>query len=53
MIAEQIKALRHRDRLSQKELAKRLAVGQSTIAMWETGTNTARLHQSCKAGQSV
>lgn len=40
MIAEQIKALRHRDRLSQKELAKRLAVGQSTIAMWETGTNT-------------
>ena len=40
MIAEQLKALRHRDRLSQKELAKRLAVGQSTIAMWETGMNT-------------
>lgn len=40
MIAEQIKALRHRERLSQKELASQLAVGQSTVAMWENGTNT-------------
>ncbi len=39
MIAEQIKNARKRLKISQTELAKRLGVGQSTVAMWETGKN--------------
>ena len=39
MIAEQIKSARKRLGISQTELAKKLGVGQSTVAMWETGKN--------------
>lgn len=37
-----IKALRENAGLSQPALAKRLGVGQSTVAMWENGTNSPR-----------
>ena len=39
MIAEQIKSARRKLGISQTELAKKLGVGQSTVAMWETGKN--------------
>ena len=39
MIAEQIKSARRRLGISQTELAKKLGVRQSTVAMWETGKN--------------
>ncbi|MCL6558540.1 MAG: helix-turn-helix domain-containing protein [Firmicutes bacterium] len=35
-LAERIAALRKRKNLSQTEFAKRLGVGRSTVAMWET-----------------
>ena len=37
-----IKDLRERAGLTQGELAARLGVGQSTVAMWENGTNVPR-----------
>lgn len=37
-----LKILREQAGLSQMELAEKLNVGQSTIAMWENGTNAPR-----------
>ena len=39
MLGEKIKELRKRDHISQQKLASMLGVGQSTVAMWEKGTN--------------
>ncbi len=39
MIARQIKKEREKNGFSQAELARRLGVGQSTVAMWESGKN--------------
>lgn len=39
MLGEKIKNLRKRDQISQQKLAAMLGVGQSTVAMWEKGTN--------------
>ncbi len=38
----QIKQLREASGLSQVALAEKLNVGQSTVAMWETGENVPR-----------
>ena len=37
-----IKCLRKKRNITQKELAKTLSVGQSTVAMWETGASMPR-----------
>lgn len=37
-----IKALRERTGVTQSELAEKLHVGQSTVAMWENGENMPR-----------
>jgi DNA-binding XRE family transcriptional regulator len=39
---QNIKVMRERASLTQVELAKMLGVGQSTIAMWETGESAPR-----------
>ena len=39
MIAQNIKKFRTEKGFSQKALGARLGVGQSTVAMWECGTN--------------
>lgn len=38
-----IKELRNKIGLSQNELAKQLEVAQSTVSMWENGTNSPRM----------
>lgn len=38
-----IKELRNKIGLSQNELAKQLEVVQSTVSMWESGTNSPRM----------
>lgn len=38
-----IRELRKAQKLSQQELAARLRVDRSTIAKWETGTNSPRI----------
>lgn len=46
-----IRELRKAKKLSQQELADKLGVDRSTIAKWETGTNSPRtnkLHQLAK-----
>lgn len=40
MISREIKRLRAERGISQKELGRRLGVGQSTVAMWESGKNS-------------
>lgn len=37
-----VKALREAKKLTQSELAARLNVGQTTVAMWETGDSFPR-----------
>ncbi len=39
MIAREIKRQREKNGFSQAELGRRLGVGQSTVAMWESGKN--------------
>ena len=39
MIAHQLKKQREKNGFSQAELGRRLGVGQSTVAMWESGRN--------------
>lgn len=39
MIGDDIKALRKKEKMSQKVLADMLGVSQSTVAMWESGRN--------------
>ncbi|WP_173444519.1 helix-turn-helix domain-containing protein [Selenomonas ruminantium] len=38
-----IRELRKAQKLSQQELAAKLSVDRSTIAKWETGTNSPRI----------
>ena len=38
-----IKELREREQMTQSDLANKLNVGQSTVAMWENGTNIPRV----------
>lgn len=37
-----IKELRLKNKITQKSLARSLSVGQSTVAMWESGANMPR-----------
>lgn len=39
---EGVRIMRNKKGMTQRELANRLCVAQSTVAMWETGENTPR-----------
>lgn len=44
-MTQNIKAMRQKSHISQNKLAKILGVGQSTVAMWENGTNNPRANK--------
>lgn len=46
-----LKCLREKSRFTQIELAKELGVGQSTVAMWETGKSVPRAQQLPKLAE--
>ncbi|WP_107612635.1 helix-turn-helix transcriptional regulator [Clostridioides difficile] len=48
MKAEKLSDLRIRNNLTQRDLAKQLNIGNSTIAMYETGERTPSLKRAIK-----
>lgn len=48
MNPERIKLLRKQNGYTQVELAKKLGIGVSTVAMWETGKRTPNYNILCK-----
>lgn len=51
MFSERLKKLRSEQKITQKELAKLIGYGQSTVAAWETSTREPNIQQLLKVAE--